>query len=72
MTIHNCHTHIFSFQTIPEYALPCGLIRFLAHQEFSRPLARCLNRLNPASSDDLFDRYAALIRIGSQSQAEIF
>jgi predicted TIM-barrel fold metal-dependent hydrolase len=72
MTIHNCHTHIFSFQTIPEYALPCGLIRFLAQKEFSRPLARCLNRLNPASSDDLFDRYAAFLSIGSRSQAEIF
>ena len=72
MLIHNCHTHTFSFDAVPENILPCGLVRFLARRRFWRPLARFLNRLNPLSSDDIFDRYAAFLRIGSRPQKAIF
>ena len=72
MLIHNCHTHIFSFDAVPENILPCGLVRFLARRRFLRPLARFLNRLNPLSSDDIFDRFAVFLRIGSRPQKAIF
>lgn len=73
MIIHNCHTHVFTIQAVPEYFLPFGLVRFLAKYKFSRFIARFLNRLNPFSTDDLFDRYAAFLRIGtSATQADIF
>lgn len=72
MLIHNCHTHIFSFDALPENVLPCGLVRFLARWRLLRPLARFLNNLNPLSSNDIFDRYATFLRIGSRPQKTIF
>ena len=73
MIIHNCHIHTFTFAAVPKYFVPFGLVRFLAKNKFSRPIARFLNYLNPFSTDDLFDRYAAFIRIGtSQKQEHIF
>ncbi|MGK7896407.1 MAG: hypothetical protein AB4372_23020 [Xenococcus sp. (in: cyanobacteria)] len=73
MIIHNCHTHIFTFQAVPERFLPFGLVRLLAKRKISRPIARWLNHLNPFSSDDLFDRYAAFLDIGTSStQEDIF
>ena len=72
MLIHNCHTHIFSFDAVPENILPCGLVRFLSRRRFLRPLARFLNRLNPLSSDDIFERCAAFLPIGSRPQRAIF
>ncbi|MBD3288422.1 amidohydrolase family protein [candidate division KSB1 bacterium] len=72
-TIYNCHAHIFTNQCVPEQFLPFGLIRFLSQQKFSQKLGRLLNRLNPRSNDDIFDRYAAFMNIGNyQSQQEIF
>lgn len=70
MIIHNCHTHIFTFQAVPEGFLPLGLVRLLAKRKISRPIARWLNHLNPFSNDDLFDRYAAFLDIGTSSTQE--
>ncbi len=72
MLIHNCHTHTFSSNSVPENLLPCGLVRFLARRRFLRRFARFLNRLNPLSSDDIFDRFATFLRIGSRPQKAIF
>ncbi|WP_019502254.1 amidohydrolase family protein [Pseudanabaena sp. PCC 6802] len=73
MIIHNCHTHIFTFEAVPEYFVPFGLVRFFAKYKFFRPIARLLNRLNPFSTDDLFDRYAAFISTGAlDTQEKIF
>lgn len=72
-TIYNCHAHIFTNQCVPEKFLPLGLIRFLSRQKFSQSLGKLLNRLNPRSDDDIFDRYAAFMNIGNyQSQQTIF
>lgn len=72
MLIHNCHTHTFSFETIPENILPCGLVRFLARWRIFRPLARFLSRLLPLSSTLIFDRYLTFLDTGSRPQKAIF
>lgn len=72
MLIHNCHTHIFSFETIPENILPCGLVRFLAKWRVLRPLARLLNRFIPLSSTLIFDRFLTFLDTGLRPQKAIF
>ena len=71
--ICNCHTHVFTGRNVPDEFLPFGLVRLLARWRFTRKLAWLLNRINPFSSDDLFDHYAAFLEIGSSpSQADVF
>ena len=72
-TIYNCHTHIFTNRIVPDKFLPLGLVRFLGRRNVSRWLGKLLNRLNPGSSNDIFDRFSAFMNIGSfASQLEIF
>ncbi len=72
-TIYNCHTHVFTNKIIPRNFLPFGLVRFLSRHGVSRWLGRFLNRINPKSSDDIFDRAASFMNIGNkESQLEIF
>ncbi|GAG71552.1 unnamed protein product [marine sediment metagenome] len=72
-TIYNCHTHIFTNKAVPSKFLPLGLVRFLGKRRVSRWLGRLLNRLNPRSSNDVFDRAASFMNIGNyESQLEIF
>lgn len=68
--IHNCHIHTFSYRCVPEKFLPGGIIRFVAKR--STFFARLLNSLVPERDDDLYDRYADLIRIMRCSQQDIF
>jgi len=72
-TIYNCHTHVFTNKAVPSKFLPLGLVRFLGKRRVSRWLGRLLNRLNPRSSNDVFDRAASFMNIGNyESQLEIF
>ncbi len=72
-TIYNCHTHVFTNKDVPSKFLPLGLVRFLGKRRVSRWLGRLLNRINPRSSSDIFDRTASFINIGNyESQLEIF
>jgi len=72
-TIYNCHTHIFTNKIVPSKFLPLGLVRFLSNHRISRKLGRFLNKLNPKSNDDIFDRSASFVNIGNfKSQLEIF
>ncbi len=58
-TIYNCHTHVFTNEIVPEKFLPLGITRFLSKRPVSRWLGKLLNRLNPRSSNDIFDRFAS-------------
>jgi len=72
-TIYNCHTHVFTNKDVPLKFLPLGLVRFLGKRRVSRWLGRFLNRLNPRSSNDIFDRAASFLNIGNyESQLDIF
>ena len=72
-TIYNCHTHVFTNKDVPSKFLPLGLVRFLGKRRVSRWLGRFLNRLNPRSSNDIFDRAASFLNIGNyESQLDIF
>lgn len=72
-TIFNCHTHVFTNKIVPAHFLPFGLIRFLSKRRISRWLGRLLNRINPRSTNDIFDRFASFMNIGNkESQLEIF
>ncbi len=68
--IHNCHVHTFTLQHVPKNFLPLGLVRWLAKNNRTRKLAWLLNRLNPFSDDDLFNRYARFLRQGDQARQE--
>ena len=73
MQIHNSHTHIFTNRIVSDHFLPLGLVRLLSRHWWSRRVGWLLNKVNPFSDDDLFDRYAAFMEIGnSESQLEIF
>jgi predicted TIM-barrel fold metal-dependent hydrolase len=72
-TIYNCHTHVFTNEIVPEKFLPLGITRFLSKRPVSRWLGKLLNRLNPRSSNDIFDRFASFMNIGNfKSQLDIF
>ena len=72
-TIYNCHAHIFTNEIVPEKFLPLGITRFLSKRPVSRWLGKLLNRLNPRSSNDIFDRFASFMNIGNfKSQLDIF
>lgn len=72
-TIYNCHTHVFTNKIVPHNFLPFGLIRFLSKSGVSRWLGRLLNKLNPKSNNDIFDRFASFMNIGNRkSQLKIF
>lgn len=71
--IINCHTHILTNKNVPVKFLPFGLSRILSKRGIGRTLGRFLNKLNPWSSDDIFDRYASFMNIGNfGSQLAIF
>lgn len=73
MSIYNCHTHIFTNEIVPEHFLPFGLVRFLSQRRISRWLGRFLNKLNPKSDSDVFNRAVSFMNIGNKkSQLEIF
>lgn len=73
LTIYNCHTHIFTNHYVPDKFLPWGLTRFLTKQKVSHKLGCILNKLNPWSDQDIFDRYAVFMNIGNKErQSEIF
>lgn len=59
--IHNCHTHTFLFEDAPTKFLPLGLVRFLAKRGWG--IARFLNKIDPTTDGDVYDRYANFIRI---------
>lgn len=72
-SIINCHTHIFTFESVPKNFLPFGIVRLLSQYRIGRSIGRFLNRLNPKSNNDLFDRFATFINVGNKkSQLEIF
>ncbi len=72
-SIFNCHSHVFTNKIVPVHFLPFGLIRFLSKRRMSRWLGRLLNRINPRSTNDIFDRFASFMNIGNrESQLEIF
>jgi predicted TIM-barrel fold metal-dependent hydrolase len=64
MQIINCHTHTFTFEHVPKYFIPFGLVRILARSDRYRKLARVLNSLNPFSDKDIFNRYSKFIEQG--------
>jgi len=73
MRITNTHSHIFTFEYVPERFLPLRLVRFLAKNNRLNKFARLLNWINPFSDNDTFQRYANFIRKGSnKSQYAIF
>lgn len=67
MIIHNCHTHTFTLQNVPDKFLSFLPIRFLARYDLTKWLALYLNSLVPFSNRDIFDRYATFLRQGDQS-----
>ena len=72
-TIYNCHMHVFTNKIVPVHFLPFGLIRFLSKCRISRWLGRFLNRINPKSNNDIFDRAVSFMNIGNKkSQLDIF
>lgn len=72
-TIYNCHTHVFTNDIVPKKFLPLGITRLLSKRTVSRWLGKLLNRLDPRSSNDIFDRFAAFMNIGNyKSQLDIF
>ena len=68
--IHNCHTHIFTINHVPEKFLPLRLVRLLTEYNQTRRVARFLNYLNPISNDDIFSRYSEFINQGNQNKQE--
>lgn len=73
MQIHNCHIHTFTLKNIPVDFLPLNLIRFMGKRPFTRDLVRVLQKLNPFSETDRFDRFAAFVQIGAlESQLAMF
>jgi len=71
--IYNCHTHVFTNKIVPHNFLPFGLVRFLSKRRMSRWLGRLLNRINPKSTNDIFDRAASFMNIGNKkTQLDIF
>jgi predicted TIM-barrel fold metal-dependent hydrolase len=71
-TFFNCHVHIFNFYHVPDRYLPLSLVRILARIKNLRPLASFLNKLNPFSDNDIFNRYLNFLNNGlHKSQAEI-
>lgn len=72
-TFHNCHTHVFTSQAVPNNFLPLGLLRFLAKHRLTKKLGRFLNKIIPSTDNDIFDRFASFMNIGSRkSSLEIF
>lgn len=70
---YNCHIHVFEDKDVPRKFLPLTLMRFLANKPFFRFVARSLQRINPFTDTDIFDRYARFLTIGKLgSQQKIF
>lgn len=70
--IINSHSHIFTFDHVPQGFLPFGLVRYFAKKKRSAKLAKFLNRLWPWSDKDVLDRYASFVKQGFQkSQKDI-
>lgn len=70
----NVHTHIFNVKCAPDrfYGAPVARFFSLVPQS-ARTLAGWLRRLNPWSDQDLLERYAKLLEVGSERrQQDIF
>ncbi|MEM7332932.1 MAG: amidohydrolase family protein [Chloroflexota bacterium] len=71
--IHNCHTHIFTLDSIPDQFLPFGLVKLARTRSGGAILSYLLNQLWPFARNDKLDRLAAFLNIGDlRSQKEIF
>lgn len=66
----NIHTHIFNDKNVPDRFLPFFLVRILIKFNLTNNLARFLHNLNPANSNDTFDRYANFICENNKKSAE--
>ena len=66
LQIINSHSHIFTFDHVPERFLPFKLVRFLAKKKRYAGLARFLSRLWPWSDKDVLDRFASFVEQGYQ------
>ena len=72
-TIHNTHLHVFNQNAVPRNFLKLGLVRLLAKSSITKPVGRLLNRLNPWSSDDVYERYSRFMQLSAKkSSSEIF
>lgn len=67
---YNCHIHTFTVDDVPRKFLPLGLVRLLASRNGGRFVSRILNRLNPFSDHDVFDRYVRFLDIGKMGSQE--
>ena len=68
----NTHIHTFRNVDVPSKFLPLRLVRFLSTKFGFNFIAKLLNKLNPFSDDDMFDRYVKFMTIGNMStQKEI-
>lgn len=65
--IYNCHTHVFTSQVVPKKFLPLGVLRFLAKHRLFKKLGRLLSKIIPWADVDIFNRFAAIVDIGSQT-----
>jgi len=68
--IINSHTHIFTFDHVPDRFLPLGLVKFFAKKQRSAKIARLLNRLWPFSDQDVLDRFASFVKQGFEKSQE--
>lgn len=70
MQLYNVHTHVFTFNQVPENFLPLSLVRWLMKYQLIKPLGWLLNYINPFSSNDLFQRYSNLLKNGNFKHSE--
>ena len=49
-TIHNCHTHIFTAECVPENVLPLGAVKWLQNESSAKRLRGVLRAIDPIAS----------------------
>ncbi len=72
--IYNCHTHVFTNRHVPDHYLSVPyLVRILDLPGIRHVLYWLLNRINPFSRYDFFNRLTAMVRISRhRKQSDIF
>lgn len=72
-TIINCHTHVFTYKTLPDNFVPLGIEKVLKYRWVTKPLVWITKHANPFKSDDLAERMGRFAKAAlKENQKKVF